>query len=146
MAQPERPNPMKQLVGNWTLLSYITENPDGSRGKPYGDAIGRLSYDEHGHMAGQVMRPGRSDVAPGEWGAQQVRSAYAGYIAYFGTYEVNEAGDTVVHHVHGALNPGWVGGDQVRRMRFDGDLLVLSTEVVKAGALVTHSLTWKKLA
>ena len=146
MAERERPNPMKQLVGNWTLLSYITENPDGSRGKPYGDAIGRLSYDEHGHMAGQVMRPGRSDVAPGEWGAQQVRSAYAGYIAYFGTYEVNEAGDTVVHHVHGALNPGWVGGDQVRSMRFDGDLLVLSTEVVKAGALVKHSLTWKKLA
>ena len=146
MAEPERPKPMKQLVGNWTLLSYITENPDGSRGKPYGDAIGRLSYDEHGHMAGQVMRPGRSDVAPGEWGAQQVRSAYAGYIAYFGTYEVNEAEDTVVHHVHGALNPGWVGGDQVRRMRFDGDLLVLSTEVVKAGALVKHSLTWKKLA
>ena len=136
---------MKQLVGNWTLLSYITENPDGSRGKPYGNAVGRLSYDEHGHMAGQVMRPGRSDVAPGEWGAQQVRSAYAGYLAYFGTYEVNDAGDTVVHHVHGALNPGWVGGDQVRRMRFEGELLVLSTEVAKAGALVKHSLTWKKL-
>lgn len=137
---------MKQLVGNWTLLSYVTENPDGSRGKPYGDAVGRLSYDEHGHMAGQVMRPGRSDVAPGEWGAQQVRSAYAGYIAYFGTYEVNAAADTVVHHVHGALNPGWVGGDQVRSMRFEGELLVLSTQVRKAGALVKHSLTWKKLA
>ena len=68
---------MRQLVGNWTLLSYVTENPDGSRGKPYGDAVGRLSYDEHGHMAGQVMRPGRMEVAPGEWGAQQVRSAYA---------------------------------------------------------------------
>ena len=137
---------MNQLVGNWTLLSYITENPDGSRGKPYGEAVGRLSYDAHGYMAGQVMRPGRSQVAPGEWGAQQVRSAYAGYIAYFGTYEVNEAGDTVVHHVQGALNPGWVGGNQVRSMRFDGDLLVLSTDVAKAGALVRHSLTWKKLA
>ena len=72
---------MKQLVGNWTLVSYVTENPDGSRGKPYGDPVGRLSYDEHGHMAGQVMRPGRSNVAPGDWQAQQVRSAYAGYIA-----------------------------------------------------------------
>ncbi len=146
MAEPERSNPMKQLVGSWTLVSYITENPDGSHGKPYGNAVGRLSYDEHGHMAGQVMRPGRSEVAPGEWGAQQVRSAYAGYIAYFGTYEVNAAGDTVVHHVHGALNPGWVGGDQVRRMRFDREFLVLSTEVAKGGALVKHSLTWKKLA
>jgi len=136
---------MKQLVGNWTLLSYVTENPDGSRGKPYGDAVGRLSYDEHGHMAGQVMRPGRTNVAPGDWQAQQVRSAYAGYIAYFGTYEVNESGDTVVHHVQGALNPGWVGGAQVRRLEFDGDLLILSTKVEKGGALVNHVLTWKKV-
>lgn len=136
---------MRQLAGNWTLLSYVTENPDGSRGKPYGDAVGRLSYDEHGHMAGQVMRPGRMEVAPGEWGAQQVRSAYAGYIAYFGTYDVDEAAGTVTHHVQGALNPGWVGGDQVRRMRFEGELLILSTDVPKAGAMVRHTLTWKKL-
>ena len=134
------------LVGNWTLLSYVTEHPDGSRGKPYGDAVGRLSYDALGNMAGQVMRPGRLEVAPKQWGAQEVRSAYAGYIAYFGTYEVSAAGDAVVHHVQGALNPGWVGGDQVRRMRFDDDLLILSTEVQKDGALVRHTLTWKKLA
>jgi hypothetical protein len=134
-----------KLVGHWTLLSYITENADGSRRQPYGHAVGRLSYDAHGHMAGQVMRPGRLDVAPGQWGAQEVRSAYAGYIAYFGTYEVNEGEDTVVHHVEGALNPGWVGSDQVRRMRFDGDLLILSTDVPKGGAMVRHTLTWKKL-
>lgn len=136
---------MNQLVGNWSLVSYVTEHPDGTTGKPYGEAVGRLSYDEHGHMAGQVMRPGRSNVSPGDWQAQQVRSAYAGYIAYFGTYEVNPGGDTVVHHVHGALNPGWVGGDQVRRLKFDADLLVLSTEVEKAGAMVNHVLTWKKV-
>jgi hypothetical protein len=134
-----------RLIGNWSLVSYVTENPDGSRGKPYGDAVGRLSYDELGNMAGQVMRPNRLEVAPGQWGTQEVRSAYAGYIAYFGTYEVNADGDAVVHHVHGALNPGWVGGDQVRRMRFDGDLLILSTDVPKGGALVRHTLTWKKL-
>ena len=136
---------MNQLVGNWTLISYVTENPDGTKGRPYGAAVGRLSYDQDGHMSGQVMRPGRSAVAPGDWQAQQVRSAYAGYIAYFGTYEVNAVGDAVVHHVEGALNPGWVGGDQIRRLRFEGDLLVLSTEVEKGGAMVNHVLTWRKL-
>jgi hypothetical protein len=135
----------QSVVGNWTLLSYITHHPDGSRGKPYGDAIGRLSYDEHGHMSGQVMRPGRLEVAPGDWGTQQVRSAYAGYIAYFGTYDVAPADDVIVHHVQGALNPAWVGGDQVRRMRFDGDLLILSTEVAKGGVMVNHVLTWRKI-
>jgi len=136
---------MQRLIGNWTLVSYITEHPDGTTGRPYGEAVGRLSYDALGNMAGQVMRPGRLEVAPGQWTTQDVRSAYAGYIAYFGTYEVDEAGETVVHHVQGALNPAWVGGDQVRQMRFDGDLLILSTDVPKGGALVRHTLTWQKL-
>jgi hypothetical protein len=30
-------------------------------------------------------------------------------------------------------------------LRFEGDLLVLSTDVLKAGAMVRHTLTWKKL-
>lgn len=136
---------MQRLIGNWTLLSYITEHPDGTTGRPYGEAVGRLSYDALGNMAGQVMRPGRLEVAPGQWTTQDVRSAYAGYIAYFGTYEVDEGEDTVVHHVQGALNPAWVGGDQIRRMRFDGDLLILSTDVPKGGALVRHTLTWQRL-
>ena len=136
---------MNRLVGSWALVSYITLNADGSQGRPYGNAVGRLNYDADGHMAGQVMRPGRSEVAPRQWSAQEVRSAYAGYIAYYGTYEVNGAGDVVTHHVEGALNPGWVGGRQVRRMRFEGDLLVLSTDVPKAGAMVRHTLTWRKL-
>ena len=78
-------------------------------------------------------------------GRRQVRSAYAGYIAYFGTYEVGPSGDEVVHHVQGALNPAWVGGHQVRRLRFDGELLILSTEVAKGGVMVNHVLTWRKL-
>ncbi len=74
-----------RLVGSWTLLSYTTEHPDGTTGKPYGEAVGRLNYDALGKMAGQVMRPNRLAVAPGQWSTQEVRSAYAGYIAYFGT-------------------------------------------------------------
>jgi hypothetical protein len=136
---------MTDLIGNWALISYITEAPDGTRGTPYGDAVGRLSYDANGNMAGQVMRPGRAPVVHGQSGLPDVRAAYAGYIAYFGTYEVNAARDTVVHHVEGALNPTWVGGDQVRRLRFEGDMLVLSTDVPKNGTLITHILTWKRI-
>ncbi|HVL66985.1 MAG TPA: lipocalin-like domain-containing protein [Vicinamibacterales bacterium] len=136
---------MTELVGNWSLVSYVTEGPDGKTGTPYGDAVGRLTYDGNGNMSGQVMRPGRPPVRHGETGLPEVRAAYAGYIAYFGTYTVNDARDTVVHHVQGALNPSWVGGDQVRRMRFDGDLLVLSTDIQKGGGLVRHTLTWKRI-
>ena len=134
----------ERLIGNWRLVSYETTETGGRRGKPYGEAIGRLSYDELGNMSGQVMRPDRARVELGEGNALQVRSAYLGYIAYFGTYDVARDDQSVVHHVEGALNPAWVGGDQVRRMRFDGDRLVLSAEVQKGGATVTHVLTWER--
>ena len=134
----------ERLVGTWRLLSYETNEQGGKRGKPYGDAVGRLEYDDHGNMSGQVMRPDRARVERGEGNAQQLRGAYIGYIAYFGTYEVASDGESVIHHVEGALNPAWVGGHQVRKMRFVGDRLVLSAEVAKGGDVVTHTLTWER--
>jgi hypothetical protein len=133
-----------RLVGTWHLVSYETNEQGGTRGKPYGDAVGRLDYDDHGNMSGQVMRPGRAHVEVGDGSAQQIRAAYLGYIAYFGTYEVAPDGQSVVHHVQGSLNPAWVGGQQVRKLRFDGDRLVLSADVRKNDDTVTHTLTWER--
>jgi hypothetical protein len=122
-----------RLIGSWRLVSYETTDAAGRKGRPYGDAVGRISYDANGNMAGQVMRPDRSPADPAR-----------GYIAYFGTYEVAPDGRSVVHHVHGSLNPAWVGGDQVRQLRFDGDRLILSTETRKDGAAIRHELTWER--
>lgn len=135
-----------RLVGNWTLLSYDSINPDGTRGKPFGEAVGRLTYDSLGYMSGQVMRPDRAPIARRDQGTHNLRAAYSGYIAYFGTYEVTGAGDTVVHHVLGALNPAWVGGRQVRKMRFDGDLLILEALIERPEGPLRHVLTWQRLA
>jgi N-carbamoylputrescine amidase len=134
----------RDLVGNWELVSYETVDQNGRRGRPYGDAVGRLMYDSNGNMAGQVMRPNRSRVELGEGNAQQVRTAYMGYIAYFGTWEVVPDGRSVIHRVQGSLNPAWVGGDQIRGMRFDDGRLVLSADVKKGETVVTHTLTWKR--
>ncbi len=133
-----------RLIGAWRLVSYETLDPTGRRGKPSADAVGRLTYDEHGNMSGQVMRPDRARVEVGKGNAQTVRAAYIGYIAYFGSYEVAADGASVVHRVEGALNPEWVGGIQVRKLRFEGDRLVLSADVKKAGEIVTHTLTWER--
>ena len=134
----------ERLVGTWRLVSYETDELEGRRGKPYGDAVGRLDYDDNGNMSGQVMRPGRARVELGEGNAQQVRAAYLGYIAYFGTYEVAADGSSVTHHVVGSLNPAWVGGQQVRKMRFEDDRLILSADVHKNGDTVTHTLIWER--
>jgi hypothetical protein len=141
-------NPMRavseRLIGSWRLVSYQTLDGAGRRGEPYAAAVGRLTYDDRGNMSGQVMRPDRARVEVGVGNAQSVRAAYIGYIAYFGSYEVAPDGATVVHHVEGALNPEWIGGTQVRKLKFDGDRLVLSADVRKGADIVTHMLTWER--
>ena len=133
-----------RLVGTWRLVLYETVDAAGRRSRPFGDAVGRLTYDADGNMTGQVMRPDRAPVSLGEGNAQQVRAAYIGYIAYFGKYEVAGDGQSVLHRVAGSLNPAWVGGNQVRSMRFDGDRLILHANVEKAGGIVCHELTWER--
>lgn len=123
----------ERLFGSWRLVSYETLDDEGRGGRPYGDAVGRINYDAAGNMSGQVMRPGRGAA-----------DAAGGYIAYFGTYEVDPDGTRVIHHVLGALNPAWVGGDQVRGLRFDGDRIVLSTETRKGDRVIRHALTWER--
>ena len=124
-------------------MSYETRAASGRHGLPYADAVGRLQYDDRGNMSGQVMRPNRARVEL-EGNAQQVRAAYIGYVAYFGTYDVAPDGASVVHHVEGSLNPAWVGGDQTRTLRFDGERLILSADVQKGSDLVTHVLIWER--
>jgi len=134
----------ERLFGSWRLVSYETTDAQGRKGRPYGEAVGRISYDANGNMAGQVMRPDRTPVELDVSQARHAAAAYAGYIAYFGSYEVAADGRSVVHHVQGSLNPAWVGGQQVRQLRFDGERLILSTVTSKNGTAITHELTWER--
>ncbi|MHA2204100.1 MAG: lipocalin-like domain-containing protein, partial [Candidatus Hodarchaeales archaeon] len=36
---------------------------------------------------------------------EEIKSAYEGFIAYFGTYEINNKEGTVTHHWEGSLFP-----------------------------------------
>jgi hypothetical protein len=53
----------------------------------------------------------------------EVRADYDGYVAYFGTYRVDEANSVVTHVVEGSLKPSYTGTDQPRPFKLDGDVL-----------------------
>jgi hypothetical protein len=73
-------------------------------------------------------------------------AAVAGYVAYFGDYEVDEGAGVVAHHVTGAAFPAWVGATYRRRFALEGDLLTLSDDVVAAdGVPVAASTTWQRV-
>jgi len=63
---------------------------------------------------------------------EQAREAVTGYVAYFGTYEVDERARTVTHHREAALNMD--AADVVRKYEFsdDGRLTVIPLETENA--------------
>ena len=73
------------------------------------------------------------------------------FFGYYGTYTVDEGSGTVTHHLEGALDPTWVGTDQVREFEFVGDdrlllSVTLDNELARdLGAAGTNVLTWERV-
>ena len=126
--------PRDRFIGVWKLIRCERKSKDGRIDYPYGEKpVGRITYDKAGRMSAQLMRPGRrSTVAPGvsliagNAGSEEIREAVDGFIAYFGTFDVDESAQTVIHHVQACLVPSWVGTDLKRTYRFDANRLVLT--------------------
>ncbi len=127
----------EQFVETWKLVSSEFRFSDGQTVYPLGnDAIGMPKYDASGHMSAQLTRRDRpafasDDLLTGT--ASEIKSAFEGFVAYFGTYEVNEGKAAVAHRVEGSLLPNWVGGDQIRFFELSDNRLTLSTPPMLMG-------------
>jgi Lipocalin-like domain len=94
-------------------------------------------------MSAQLMRPGRRSTVPprltliaGNAGAEEIRDAVDGFIAYYGTFNVDESAQTVIHHVQACLVPIWVGTDLKRTYRFQANHLMLTAVTASVVELV----------
>jgi hypothetical protein len=139
-----------QFVGAWRLGSYTAVTSSGETIHPMGpNARGRIIYDAGGRMAVQIGDSGRASFAgadPGAAADAEVRAAFNGYLAYFGTYTVEPGRGAVVHHLEMSLNPNWIGVDQVRYFDLQGDRLTLKTPpMVVGGVERVSTLVWERL-
>jgi hypothetical protein len=137
----------ERFAGVWRLVSFEMVLPDGTVEHPYGaDPVGRLIYDLDGRMSGQLMRRGRPSLlsepitGPAD---EEIRAAFDGYIAYFGSYRVDAERGVVIHSVEASLYPNWVGGEQVREYDFAGNRLTLVARSGKPGARRVGRLVWE---
>jgi hypothetical protein len=139
-----------ELTDTWRLVSCEGRLTDGGAIYPFGrNPVGRLSYDGAGNFAGQMMNPDRVHFAGNDKSQgteEELRSAVAGYEAYFGTYRVREGEDAVVHRVEGALFPNWVGGTQERFFRVEGRKLELKTgKIAYMGTTLVVTVVWERI-
>lgn len=143
-AMQAAPAARDQFIGVWKLIACQRTSKDGRIDYPYGEKpVGRITYDKAGRMSAQLMRPGRhSTVASGvsliagNASAEEIREAVNGFIAYFGTFDVDESAQTVIHHVQSCLVPSWVGTDLKRTYRFNANRLVLTAVTTSAVELI----------
>jgi hypothetical protein len=139
-----------ELIGSWRLVSFSTTTASGETTYLMGrDAQGRITYEGSGRVAVQLADPNCAAFAQGDPRAAtnaEVRSAFDGYLAYYGTYTVHADQRTVVHHLEMCSIPNWRGSEQVRYFDLQEGQLTLSTPpILLGGAERVSKLVWVKL-
>lgn len=111
--------------------------------------MGMILYTPDGYMSAQLMRPERRSFASGDWfdgTAEEYQEEASTYIAYSGSFQVDEQKQTLTHSMFVSLFPNWVGQTQPRDVKIDGDILYLSTEspIKSGGKMVMSYLQWRR--
>lgn len=133
------------LVGAWRLLSAYAEIADtGRRQDLLGlDPRGWLLFTSDGRMAGVMTAAGRR--SPRQSGDYE--HAFTTMVAYTGAVQVVGAGRFTIA-VDTAWQPDWVGTEQFRYFRIDGDTLTVRSDQTRLPAfgdrLLTMVLVWRR--
>jgi len=137
----------ERFIGTWKLVSY--ENRSGDQVTyPVGkNPVGYIMYNAEGYMAVALMASNRKrfssiDIMGGA--TEEIVAAYGTYLSYCGKYAVTEA--RVIHHVEVSSYPNWIGQDQVRFYKFEGNKLILSTPfMILGGKQQRGYLIWERM-
>ena len=107
---------IRALIGTWELVATSAVDAAGkATAQPYGPLPrGLLSFGVDGRMMCVLCdgRPSLPDDAPERE-----------YNSYCGNFEFD--GETLITRVDASSNEAWIGGQQVRRGKLDGDRLIL---------------------
>jgi len=140
-----------RLIGTWRLISAEALRPDGTM-QPFPEfgphPIGYLMYDKTGHMCVTLANPNVLLWADPTKPTDSERAlTHKSMEAYCGTYEVREKDGQVIHRPELAEWPYYIGSDQVRNFRLEGDRLILSLEeTIPNGGRRRSEITWERVA
>jgi hypothetical protein len=125
----------KRLIGAWRYIGTTVDGQNKPRGK---NPKGMIYYGPYGEMSVQIAPDVERPRAGREMTPDEAKIAVTDYVAYFGTYTIDEKAGTVTHHRHVSIQPG-DKGDFVRRYQFVGDRLILRPPNS------TQEITWERI-
>jgi len=111
----------KKIVGSWRYVGTWVDGVPRTRGA---NPQGMIVYTEGGHMSVQIAPDRPRTKAGAEPTPEEAQAALKDYIAYFGTYTIDEATGVVTHHRKASIQPGDTAPFQ-RAPEYKGDQLIL---------------------
>lgn len=121
----------EQIVGTWRLISAEDRSSPDDPWVPYtfgNPPSGYFIYDATGHASIQIMTtPPQKIATPDSPTPTEALAIFNNYIAYYGTYTIDETNLTV--QVEGAWDPSQVGSSQPRPYELLGDTLIIGDQV-----------------
>ncbi len=135
----EKENALAALsaVGTWRLAGATAIDADGNKKDvPYGPrGMGLVTLTSDGRMMA-VLVDGRKNLPDG---------AKRDYSSYCGNYTFD--GSMLTTIVDAASDPARIGSAQVRKVRFDGDKMILMPPPGEMnGVKVQRQLTWERIS
>ena len=122
VSSPALAGDMEKLLGNWKLVSFFTEDVQTKqRNNIYGEhPDGVIGFTVGRFFAVTTAEGRKAPQTPEEQAA-----AYRTVTAYSGKWHVD--GEKFITKVDVAWNPGWVGTEQVRFWRIEGNKLFITS-------------------
>jgi hypothetical protein len=150
-----RPNMSSPLTGIWNLLSFHLAHPDNPSEtllQPLGDSpLGRIAFGADGFMSCLLMPQANAQPLDMALWAQasdeDVLRVARSFTAYCGRYRVSEEekgqAGSLSTRVEVALDPNWIGGEQVRRwsVRKEGGRELLTLRPVQEFVLPVSTIS-----
>jgi hypothetical protein len=138
----------QQLIGTWTLVSWVQTHADGSTFRQFGaNPKGIAFFDADGHYIITVMRSDRANYAIENFGqiaqatAEENKATAQGTITYFGTYAVNEPDRTIAIRIEACSFANWSGTEQERIFEIADEQLKLTVHPLRGGSV---DVIWRR--
>jgi len=131
-----------QFIGAWRLVSQHSRYPDGRVVPSRGEGVdGVIMYDAAGMMSVQLLRTDTHAASFRD--LSTLETALQGFLAYFGTYSVDERGQVISHYVLRSSYPGFVGRTLTRVYTFEQDRLTLTAPSPADDSI--RELIWQRI-
>ena len=144
LVAPAPADEKEQIIGTWKLVSVMYEDQETKTLTPVlgNNPRGRQIATADGRWLALVTADNRPVPKTDEERAQALRTM----ISYSGRYRVE--GNKVTTKVEIAWNEAWVGGEQVRFVRFEGDKLFIESPPMPhpnvGGKVVRVIVVWQR--